>query len=206
MTNVSAPPSFNPYATYAGFPSSYLASTPANPNLSPQAPANQNLDIAEIGIKSLLVGKLASNTAIRNLEFRTIQQKEVTTSGIMGNTLLKAGRTGAMVGGAVSLGRNIYHMAKGEINVARAGGNVAADIVGGTVGGMAAGVGASFAAKALAGSSGFALGTVGLIAGTVGFALVDSIYHATGLRDKLSDGVTGILDRFFDKQETPGGV
>ncbi|MEZ0373662.1 MAG: hypothetical protein ACAI44_31515, partial [Candidatus Sericytochromatia bacterium] len=80
------------------------------------------------------------------------------------------------------------------------------DLIGGTIGGMVAATGASLAVKAMSASSAMSMGTVGLIAGAVGFALADTIYHFTGLRDTVSNKITGMVERWFDADSQGGGV
>lgn len=203
MSVAAAPSLYNPYNM--SFPGTVLAggvSTASAPQLQP----NMVMDGVEIGIKSLLVGRMASKTAIQQLEFRTIQNNEATTAGVMGSTMMRTTGKGALVGGVVSAARNVFHLAQGEINVARAGGNVAADILGGAVGGLAAGAGAGLAVGLMSKASGFTMGTMGLIAGTIGFALVDTLYHFSGARNTVSDKVTSVIERYFDAQSQGGGV
>lgn len=173
---------------------------------SAQAPPNLGLDIVDISAKSLIVGKMASKFAIQQAQFQTVKMGEVTAGGAISSNLLKLGGKGALVSGAVSAARNIYHLAKGEINVSRAGGNVGADILGGAVGGMVAATTAGLAVKALATKSLSAMGIGGIIAGTVGFALLDVGYRASGLRETVSNGITAVIERFFDPNPPPGGV
>jgi hypothetical protein len=173
---------------------------------SPQLPDHPVRDGVTIGIKSLLVGRMASKTAIQQLEFKTIQNNEATTAGVMGSTMARTLGKGMLVSGLVSTASNVFHLAQGEINVARAGGNVAADILGGAVGGLAAGAGAGLAVGLMSKASGFTMGTMGLIAGTVGFALADTLYHFSGARNTVSDKVTGVIERFFDTRTQGGGV
>jgi hypothetical protein len=173
---------------------------------SPQLDPNMVMDGVEIGLKSLIVGRMASKTAIQQLEFRTIQNNEASTAGVMGSTMMRTASKGALVGGAVSAAVNIFHLAQGEINVARASGNVGADILGGAVGGLAAGAGAGLAVGALAKSSGMTMGITGMIAGTIGFALIDTLYHYSGARNTVSDKITSVIERFFDSNAQGGGV
>lgn len=194
---------YNPYSSM--FPGTVIASTGYTAT-SPQAPENPTLDKVELGVKSLIVGKMAAKSAIHNFEFGTIKQGELNTGGMMFKTGWKTAKSGALVGGAVSLARNIYHMAQGDVNVARASGNVVSDIAGGAVGGLLAGAGAGLAVSALSKSSGFMMGTAGLIVGAVGFALADTVYHQTGAREAVSDAVTGVIDRLFDNAADQGGV
>ncbi|MGE3724405.1 MAG: hypothetical protein AB7I41_02565 [Candidatus Sericytochromatia bacterium] len=200
-------PLYNPYNM--GFPGTVPTTTPSGGvsiASSPQLSPNMVMDGVEIGLKSLIVGRMASKTAIQQLEFRTIQNNEASAAGVMGSTMMRTLGKGALVGGVVSAARNVFHLAQGEINVARAGGNVSADILGGAVGGLAAGAGAGLAVGMMAKSSGFTMGTMGLIAGTIGFALADTLYHYSGLRATVSDKVTSVIERFFDSNSQGGGV
>ena len=200
MTVGTLPPStgYSPYT---------IQSTgPTVPSASPQAPPNMLLDGIQIGASSLIVGRLASKTAMQKFDISTIEQGELSTKGVVMTSALKTARNAALVSGVISTGRNVYHLAKGEINVSRASGNVGADIIGGTVGGLVAGIGSGFTIGALAGHSALAMGTAGLIAGAVGFAVVDSLYRFTGLHDQVSDKITDFIDRFLNKNPAPGGV
>lgn len=201
--NTSAIQSFNPYNLT--FPSTYLASA-QDPTNSPQAAPNMTLDAVEIGVKSLLVGRLTSKTAVTSMQISQLQQKEASGLGLAASTVFKTAGKAGLVSGAVSLGRNVYHLAKGEVNIARASGNVGADIMGGTIGGMVAATGASLAVKALSTSSAMSMGTVGLIAGAVGFAIADTLYHVSGARDTVSNKLTAIVERWFDTESQSGGV
>lgn len=194
--------SFNPY--HLPFPSTYTASV-EDPTNSPQYKSNLGLDAVEIGIKSLLVGRLVSRTAATSVEISMLKQKEVSTLGLTASTAFKTAGKAGLISGGVSLIRNGYHLAQGEINASRAAGNVSADIVGGAVSGMVAATGASIAVK-MAGTSAFGMSTLGLIGGAIGFAVADSLYHVSGLRDRVSHTVTGVVERWFDADAQGGGV
>lgn len=200
LTTLMAPftTTYNPYSA--------ASTTTPGTITSPQAPQNMLLDGVEIGVKSLIVGRMASKLAVQKLEITSIQDGQLSTKGLAAVTALKTGRNAALVSGAVSAGRNIYHLAKGEINVSRAGGNIGADILGGAVSGMVAGLGTGLTVGALAGKSAMAMGTAGLIVGTVGFAVLDTAYKFSGLRDTVSNKITEVIDRFFDRNPSPGGV
>ncbi len=200
--NTSAIQSYMPYNLT--FPSTYTASVD-DPTNSPQYESNFALDAVEIGVKSLLIGRMTSKQAANHLQINQLKQKETSTLGLSVNTMFKTAGKAGLVSGAVSAGRNIYHLATGDINMARAGGNVGADIVGGTVGGMVAATTSSLAVKAMANAS-FGMGTVGLIGGAVGFAVADSLYHVTGIRETVSNKLTGIIERWFDVDAQGGGV
>ncbi|HEY9844526.1 MAG TPA: hypothetical protein V6D23_28905 [Candidatus Obscuribacterales bacterium] len=193
---------FNPYLT---FPSTYLSNVP-DPTNSPQITPNMTLDAVEIGVKSMLVGRLTSKTAVTSMQISQLQQKEASSLSLTASTVFKTAGKAGLISAGVSLGRNVYHLAKGEVNVSRASGNVGADLIGGTIGGMVAATGASLAVKAMSASSAMSMGTVGLIAGAVGFALADTIYHFTGLRDTVSNKITGMVERWFDADSQGGGV
>lgn len=194
--------SFSPYNL--PFPSTYTASI-EDPTNSPQYESNLGLDAVEIGIKSLLVGRLVSKTAATSVEISMLKQKEVSTLGLTASTMFKTAGKAGLISGGVSLVRNGYHMVQGDINTARAAGNVSADIVGGAVSGMVAATGASIAVK-MAGTSAFGMSTLGLIGGAIGFAVADSLYHVSGLRDRVSHTVTGVVERWFDVGAQGGGV
>lgn len=197
------PQTFNPYNLT--FPSTYISSIPDASN-SPQYASNMTLDAVEIGVKSLLVGRMTANQATTSMQISQLNQKEASGIGLAASTMFKTAGKAGLVSGGVSLARNVYHLAKGEINISRASGNVGADILGGTIGGMVAATGASLAVKAMSASSAFSMSTVGLIAGTVGFAVADSLYHFTGLRETVSNKITGIVERWFDADSQGGGV
>ena len=200
--NTTAIQSYMPYNLT--FPSTYTASV-EDPTNSPQYESNFALDAVEIGVKSLLIGRMTANQAATKLQMNQLQQKDTSTLGLSANTMFKTAGKAGLISGAVSAGRNVYHLAKGDINLARAGGNVGADIVGGTIGGMVAATGASIAVKSMANAS-FGMGTVGLIGGAIGFAVADSLYHVSGVRDNVSNKITGIVERWFDVDAQGGGV
>lgn len=194
---------FNPYNLT--FPSTYLNNI-QDPTSSPQYASNMTLDSVEIGVKSLLVGRLTSKTAVTSMQISQLKQAEASGLSLTASTMFKTAGKAGLISGAVSLGRNVYHLAKGEINVARASGNVGSDLIGGTIGGMVAATGASLAVKAMSAGSALSMSTVGLIAGAVGFALVDTLYHFTGAKNVVSDKITGIVERWFDADSQGGGV
>ena len=200
--NTTAIQSYMPYNLT--FPSTYTSSV-EDPTHSPQYESNFALDAVEIGVKSLLIGRMTANQAATKLQMNQLQQKDTSTLGLSANTMFKTAGKAGLISGAVSAGRNVYHLAKGDINLARAGGNVGADIVGGTIGGMVAATGASIAVKSMANAS-FGMGTVGLIGGAIGFAVADSLYHVSGVRDNVSNKITGIVERWFDVDAQGGGV
>jgi hypothetical protein len=200
--NTTAIQSFMPYNVT--FPSTYTASV-EDPTNSPQYASNFTLDAVEIGVKSLLIGRMTANQAANSLQINQLRQKDTSSLGLATSTMFKTAGKAGLIGGAVSAGRNIYHLANGEINMARAGGNVGADILGGTIGGMVSSAGASLAVKSMANAS-FGMGTVGLIGGAIGFAVADSLYHVSGLRDTVSNKVTSIIERWLDVDAQGGGV
>ena len=200
--NTTAIQSFMPYNVT--FPSTYTASV-EDPTNSPQYASNFALDAVEIGVKSLLIGRMTANQAANSLQINQLRQKETSSLGLATSTMFKTAGKAGLVSGAVSAGRNIYHLASGEINMARAGGNVGADIVGGTIAGMVSAAGASLAVKSMANAS-FGMGTVGLIGGAIGFAVADSLYHVSGIRDTVSNKVTSIIERWLDVDAQGGGV
>lgn len=201
--NTTAIQSYMPYNLT--FPSTYTASV-EDPTNSPQYASNFAMDAVEIGVKSLLIGRMTANQAANTLQINQIKQKDTSSLGLATSTMFRTAGKAGLISGAVSAARNIYHLSTGEINVARAGGNVGADIVGGTIGGMVAATGASLAVKAMANSSAFGMGTVGLIGGAIGFAVADSLYHVSGIRDTVSNKVTGIIERWLDVDAQGGGV
>lgn len=201
--NIGATSPYSPYGLV--MPSTYLASVPDATN-SPQAPQNMTLDVAQIGVTSLLVGRLTSKQASLSMQLSQLKQNEASGLGLATSTVFKTAGKAGLISGGVSLARNAYHLATGEINVARASGNVGADLIGGTLSGMVAATGASLAVKAMAGGSTFSMGTMGMIAGTVGFALADTLYNMTGFREQVSSKITGIVERWLDANAQGGGV
>lgn len=201
---LTIPTGFNTSAL--SFPSVITPANMEDPVNSPQYAQNMPLDVAQIGVSSLLVGRITAKQATLSMQLSQANQKPASALGLSFKTALRtAGKSGLAVG-AVSVLRNGYHLAQGEINIARASGNVGADMLGGTVGGMVAATGASLAVKMMSGSSAFGMGTVGLIAGAAAFALADTAYNMSGLRETVSNKITGIVERWFDVDNQGGGV
>ncbi len=200
--NTTAIQSYMPYNLT--FPSTYTASV-EDPTNSPQYASNFAIDAVEIGVKSLLIGRMTANQAATSLQISQLKMKEASSLGLTVSTAFKTAGKAGLISGAVSAGRNIYHLTTGEINMARAGGNVGADLVGGTIGGMVSSAGASLAVKSMANAS-FGMGTVGLIGGAIGFAVADSLYHVSGIRETVSNKITGIIERWLDVDAQGGGV
>lgn len=200
---ISMPTSFNPYGFTS--PSMYIANVPSATE-SPQHAKDLMLDTVEIGVKSLLIGRIVAKTASTHMQMSQLKEKPASTLGLSTSTMLRTAGKGALVSGAVSLIRNGFHLSQGEINLARASGNVGADMLGGTVGTMVAAGGASLGVKLLSNSNAFGMGTAGLIFGAAAFALADTAYRATGAREFVSDKLTGIVERWFDNREPGGGV
>ncbi|MBF2054670.1 MAG: hypothetical protein IGS03_14590 [Candidatus Sericytochromatia bacterium] len=200
---ISMPTSFNPYGFTS--PGMYLANVPTATQ-SPQHAKDITLDTVEIGVKSLLIGRMVAKTATTQMQMSMLKDKPASALGLTGSTMLRTAAKGGLVAGGISLIRNGIHLSQGDINLARAGGNVGADLLGGTVGTMVAAGGASLGVKLLAGSNAFGMGTAGLIFGAAAFALADTAYRATGARDFVSDKLTGIAERWFDGQDPSGGV
>lgn len=200
--NTTAIQSYMPYNLTS--PSTYTASI-EDPTNSPQYASNFALDAVEIGVKSLLIGRMTANQAATSLQISQLKMKESSSLGLTVSTAFKTAGKAGLISGAVSAGRNIYHLTTGEINMARAGGNVGADLLGGTIGGMVSSAGASLAVKSMANAS-FGMGTVGLIGGAIGFAVADSLYHVSGIRETVSNKITGIIERWLDVDAQGGGV
>lgn len=201
--NITVPTGYNPYNMT--FPSIVLGNT-EDPTNSPQHPENFTLDMVETGVTSLLVGRITAKSATLAMQLSQTNNKPASALGLGMKTAFRTSLKSGLVASAVSVARNGYHMAKGEVNLARAGGNVTADLLGGTVGGMMAAGSAGIAVKMLSGSGAFSMSTVGLIAGAAAFALADTAYNATGLREEVSNKVTGIIERWFDDDDQGGGV
>lgn len=201
---ITVPTGFNPYGLT--FPSVITPANMSDPVNSPQHPENKMLDAVEIGITSLLVGRITSKQAALSMQLSQVNQKPASALGLSFKTAFRTAGKAGLVSGAISLVRNGYHLSQGEVNIARASGNVGADMLGGTVGGMVAATGASLAVKMMSGGSALGMGTVGLIAGAAAFAVADTAYNMSGLRETVSNKITAIVERWFDPDDQGGGV
>lgn len=166
---------------------------------SPQAPENPTLDKVQLTLTALYSGRAASQTGLGSLEQReNVRLSSLHNSGMMTSAALGAAGKTALLSGGFSVLRNMVSLAQGEINVARASGNVTADIASGTIGGLAAGAmgglvvqGTSNAGRALAGG-------LGTIAGAVAFVGAYYLLDVTGIKGMISDKITSMLEGVDD--------
>lgn len=112
----------------------------------------------------------------------------------LGGASLKSGLIGAGLMGAISGIRNFAASSRGEITTAQAGGNVAADTIGGILAGTGGGLTSGLASLALGKMmpGGGILMTIGAAAaGAIGATGVNFLYDSSGLRDKIANGIAG---------------
>jgi len=196
MTSIAAmPPSttwYNP-----GWPS-LPDLTDINVN-SPQAPENPTLDKVQLTVTALYSGRVASSTSLGSLEQReNVRLQHLHNSGMMTSAALSAAGKTALLSGGFSLLRNMASMAQGEINVARATGNVTADIASGTIGGLAAGAAGGMVVQGTSNAGRALAGGLGTVVGAVAFAGANYLLDATGIKDMISDKITSILEGVDD--------
>lgn len=114
----------------------------------------------------------------------------------LGLSSLKSGAIGAGVMGAVSGIKNFAAASRGEISKASAGGNVAADTVGGLLAGVGGGLAAGATSMALGAMmpGGGLLTTIGAIAaGALGATGVNHLYQNSGARDGIANTVRSAM-------------
>ncbi len=110
----------------------------------------------------------------------------------LGAASLKSGLIGGGVMGVVSGVKNFAAASRGEISNAAAGGNVAADTVGGILAGTGGGLTAGAVSMLLPGGN--LISTVGAAAaGALGATGVNILFDGSGLRDKVATGVSNAL-------------
>lgn len=103
---------------------------------------------------------------------------------------LKSGLIGAGVMGLVSGIKNMAASSRGEITKQAAGGNIAADTVGGILAGTGGGLASGLASLAL-GKFGV-MGTIAAAAaGALGATGVNFLYQGSGARDKIANSIAG---------------
>ena len=114
----------------------------------------------------------------------------------LGMATLKSAGIGGLVSGLISGVQNGAAAARGEMSKADAGGNVAADTVGGLLGGAGAGISAGLGSLALRsfGLAGIPLTVAAAAAGALGSVGVNYLYNSSGLRDNLA----GTMRKAFD--------
>jgi hypothetical protein len=106
----------------------------------------------------------------------------------LGMATLKSAGIGALVSGLVSGVQNGAAAARGEMSKADAGGNVAADTVGGILAGAGAGIGAGIGSLALRsfGVAGLPLTVAAVAVGALGSVGVNHLFNSSGLRDNIA--------------------
>lgn len=106
----------------------------------------------------------------------------------LGMATLKSAGIGGLVSGLISGVQNGAAAARGEMSKADAGGNVAADTIGGLLGGAGAGISAGLGSLALRsfGLAGIPLTVAAAAAGALGSVGVNYLYNSSGLRDNLA--------------------
>lgn len=152
------------------------------------------------GPKAGLVGSLLAGGTVGAITHRQTADalRSFKTDGIgaglknLGSASLKSGLIGGGVMGVVSGVKNFAAASRGEISNAAAGGNVAADTVGGILAGTGGGLTAGAVSMLLPGSG--LLSTIGAsAAGAVGALGVNMLFDGSGLRDKVATGVSNAL-------------
>ncbi len=107
----------------------------------------------------------------------------------LGSASLKSGLMGAGLMGAVSGIKNFAAASRGEITHAQAGGNVAADTIGGMLAGTGGGLTAGMVSMFL--PAGGLVATIGAaVAGAVGATGVNMLYDGSGARDSIASKLT----------------
>lgn len=110
----------------------------------------------------------------------------------LGAASLKSGLIGGGVMGVVSGVKNFAAASRGEISNAAAGGNVAADTVGGILAGTGGGLTAGAVSMLIPG--GGLMTTIGAAAaGAAGATGINMLFDGSGLRDKVATGVSNML-------------
>lgn len=171
---------------------------------SPQAPDYLVLDKVELSLKSIYAARAGIHSSTVGVENRwDLKLNSLHATGLKTNAGAYAAKKTAIVAGGLSLVRNIASLAQGDVNVARATGNVASDIASGAIGGMAAGVGGAMGFHGFLNSGKFISGTVGTIVGAVGFVAADYLLDKSGIKDAISDGVTGALEKVDGQSHLP---
>lgn len=196
MTSVAAMPSTNNWYN----PGGYLPDLTEIQVNSPQAPDNPALDSVQLTINALYGGRAAAVSAMNVLEQReNVRLQNLHNSGVMTTAALSTMGKGALVGGGISILRQMAHLAQGEVTVARAAGNVTSDIMNGAIGGLAAGAAGGLVVQAVSNTGGVMTGTLGTLAGVLGYAAATWILDSSGLKDAVSDKITSLLEGVDDQ-------
>jgi len=158
---------------------------------------------AGAGPSSGLVGSLLAGGVVGAITHKqTADALRSFKSGIgtglknLGLSSLKSGAIGAGVMGAVSGIQNFAAASRGEITKAAAGGNVAADTVGGLLAGVGGGLAAGTASMALGSfmPGGGILMTIGAAAaGALGATGANFLYQSSGARDSIANSVRSAM-------------
>jgi len=182
-------------------PGSYLPDIQAE---SPQAPEYPILDKVELAIKGLYAGRVSSQSVMSGLEKRwDLDTNSLQTRGLAGRGAFVAARKTMLVAGGLSILRNMASLAQGDVNVARASGNVTSDIATGAISGLVAGTTGALAANAFINSGAAISGGVGTLVGAIGFVAADYLLDKTGFKDFLSDQMTGVLEGLDGQSALP---
>ena len=194
MLNATAMPAQTQQAWYN--PGQYLSGLPDLLQAqSPRAPEYPVLDKVELTLKSLYAGRIGAQQAIQGLEGRwNLNTNGIQNRGLMGKGAMGAVGKTTLVAGGLSILRNMASLAQGDVNLARATGNVAADISTGAVGGLAAGALGALGSTAFINAGPGVAGFMGTVAGAIGFVAVDTLLSKTGVKDLISDAITGRLE------------
>lgn len=185
-------------------PGFYLPPLPDIQAESPQAPAAPVLDTVELSLKSLYAARAGIHQATTDVAERwDLKLNKLHATGLKSNAAAHAARKTALFAGGISLVRNMASLAQGDVNVARATGNVTADIASGAIGGIAAGAGGAMGMHGFLNSGKFISGTVGTVVGTLGFVAADYLLDKSGIKDAISDGVTGALEKVDGQSHLP---
>lgn len=198
MTQVAAMPGnawYHPGTYIPGY--NNLTSTPE----SPQAPENPTLDKIQLTINALYAGRAATINGVssliqrQNVDVRLANHGStgVTTGTTMGSAMGTAKKT-MLVAGGLSVLRNMAHLAQGDINLARASGNISSDLASGTLSGLAAGASAGIVVNGSSNAGRFMAGSLGSVAGVVGYVAADVLLDKTGFKRFLSDKITSLLE------------
>jgi len=197
----SAPPS-NQAAWY--HPGTYIANNNLLQAKSPRAPEYPVLDKVQLTLTSLYAGRAGSMITVKGLENRwELNTNALQTRGLMGKGAFAAAGKTVLVAGGLSVLRNMASLSQGDVNVARASGNVVADIATGAVGGLAAGAAGSLATTAFINGGAGVAGFIGTLAGAVGFVAADFLLSKTGVKGLISDAVTGRLEKADGQSSLP---
>lgn len=199
MTQIASLPPLPQMAWYN--PGSYLPDVQAQ---SPQAPDYPVLDKVELAVKSLYAGRVASRSVMNGLENRwEMDTNTLQNRALMGKGAMSAAGKSMLVAGGLSVLRNMASLAQGDVNVARATGNVSSDIATGAISGMVAGATGAMAANAFINSGAAISGTMGTLIGAVGFVAADYLLDKTGFKSFLSEQVTSALEGLDGQSALP---